>query len=598
MSAASTADPVTLEVLNHRFGSIAEEMQLVLLRTAFSTIVKEARDCAAAVFDARGQTVAQACGMPILLGVLTASVPEILEEFPVTRMQEGDVFLMNHPYRGGTHLPDLTVLVPVVESGDVVAFTCTMAHSQDIGGATPGSIPVNATEIFQEGLILPPVQLYRAGEPNKAVFDILASNTRLPQAVLGDLGAQVAAATTGRIRVLELFGRHGRDAILAAMAELQDYAEALCRRAVARIPDGRYAFTDFSDSDGIDRDRRITVAATVTVQGSDVTIDFTGTSAQTKGPINCTPSNLIAVACYTVRAVCGGAIPNNAGAFRPIRLVLPRGTLVNPDMPGAVSNRGVTYHRAVDAVLGALVRCLPDRLPAAALSSPTMVTVGGTDPETGRAYVVPVISVGGMGARPTRDGVDAVSTHLTNVMNTPVEAAEMNFPVRFLERALAPDSGGAGEYRGGLGEQIVVEVLRGDAVACYLGERHTTRAWGVRGGQAGAASRAAVLRRAGPEEELPGSAVVTLRAGDRLTVRRGGGGGYGDPLRRPGARVRQDVRDGRISLERAAADYGVIVDATTLELDAEGTRRRRADLAEARGAVSWLFDRGPGLGRE
>ncbi len=591
------SDPILLEVLRNRLDAIADEMEITMLRSAYSPIVKEGLDASSALFDVTGETIAQGTGIPIHLGSLVFAVRKVLEVFPPEGMREGDGFLLNDPYDGGTHLPDWVVVVPILADGRTVALATTMCHHQDVGGKTPGSIPTDATEIYQEGLIIPPCQLLRQGEPDPTVMAFIRRNVRIPDVVVGDLMAQVAAGNLGRARMRELCRKHGVETVLAAVAELFTRAEVMTRRQIAAIPDGTYRFADVLDNDGIDLDRRVEIRVAVTVRGSDLTFDFTGTSPQVRGPFNSVPSSTLSAVYYTIRAITDPAIPNNAGCFRPVSVVLPTGSLVNPSPPAPVSGRTATVKRIADTLLGAFVRALPDKIPAANSGTLLVMAIGGTMPGTGRPFVAAELAAGGMGARPRRDGLDAVETDVTNCMNIPVEALEMNFPVRVPYCRARRDSGGAGRYRGGLGLEKAFQALSTELTVSHRGERFYTVPWGLFGGRPAAGGEAVVERADGARAPLPGKQMVTLRPGDTLHVRLAGGAGYGDPLEREEERVLEDVLDGKVSREAAAEAYGVVLAASGREVDAMATKARREALRAAWGPVTWTYDRGA-LGRQ
>src|SRR5581483_5578011 len=353
-------DPVLLEVIRNRLEAIADEMELTLLRSAASPIVKEGLDASAALFNVRGETIAQAAAIPIHLGCLELAAKRLVRAFPPDTMAEGDAFLLNDPYDGGTHLPDITLAAPIFAAGRPVALACTMCHHQDVGGRTPGSVPTDATELFQEGLIIPPTRLFRQGVLDENLFGVLRRNVRIPEVFTGDLMAQVAAGRLGGVRLGELFGRYGTAEVLAYVETLLDRAETLTRRGIAAIPDGTYAFQDWLDDDGIDRDRPVRIAVAVTVRGSTMTFDFTGTSPQVRGPFNAVPASTLSAAYYAVRAISDPAIPGNGGCFRALDVVLPPGSLVNPRPPAPVSCRTATIKRIADTILGALARALPE----------------------------------------------------------------------------------------------------------------------------------------------------------------------------------------------------------------------------------------------
>jgi N-methylhydantoinase B len=585
-------DPILLEVLRNRLEAIADEMELTLLKSAASPIVKEGLDASAALFSVRGETIAQAAAIPIHLGALELAAKRLVRAFPPPTMAEGDAFLLNDPYDGGTHLPDITLAVPVFAGGQPVALACTMCHHQDVGGRTPGSVPTDATELYQEGVIIPPTRLFRGGVLDENLFTLLRRNVRIPEVFAGDLMAQVAAGRLGGVRLGETFARHGTDVVLGYIDELFTRAETLTRREIEAIPDGTYAFADSLDNDGIDLDRPVEIRVAVTVRGSCMTFDFTGTSPQVRGPFNAVPASTLSAVYYAVRAISDPAIPNNGGCFRAVDAVLPEGSVVNPRPPAPVSCRTATIKRIADTILGALVTALPDRMPAASSGTLLVMAFGGTDPRTGRPFVASELAAGGMGARPRKDGIDVVETDVTNCMNIPVEALELNFPLRVRRAGLWADSAGAGTYRGGLGLEKVFEATTTDVTVSHRGERFATAPWGLHGGRPARRGRAVVVRRAGRRGELPSKRMLILQPGDQLWEYVAGGAGYGDPLERDPDRVLADVRDRKVSLDSARRDYGVVLEAGGGAVDHDATKACRESLRRVRGPVSAVFDRG------
>jgi N-methylhydantoinase B len=591
----SGLDPITLEVIRNKLDDIADEMEITLLKSSHSATVKEALDASAAIFDPQAQQVAQATAGPLHLGMIIPGVRRTVELFPPETMREGDVYVLNDPYDGGNHLPDLIMTVPVFVADEPVALAVTITHHHEMGGRSPGSTPMDVTEIFQEGLRIPPLKLFDAGEPNATLISLIERNVRTPEAVIGDVYGQIAACHAGRQGLLKLFARYGKDALHHAMDALLDRAEHLTREAISRIPDGDYHFVDYLDNDGIDLDRQVRIEARVTIDGSDFNVDLTGTNPQVRGPINCVPASTLAAIYYVVRVVTDPAIPNNGGCYRPVQAILPEGSVVNPRPPAAVNARAVTVRRLVDAMLGALAPALPARIPAASNGHPLVMSGGGVDPADGRAYAFAEFATGGMGGRPNKDGVETIQTDTSNAQNIPVEALELESPLQVAYLRLRPDSGGPGRYRGGLGFEKRFQVLRGELRVSHRGERHYSAPWGLAGGEAGASCRS-LLRRAGEgETPIPSKLDFVMRAGDELDVWTSGGGGHGDPLDREPERVLADVLDGKVGAANAAEQYGVVV--VDGAVHGEATIARRADLAARRGAVTWTYDRGR-LGRE
>jgi N-methylhydantoinase B len=590
-----TLDPVVLEVVRNQLDGIAEEMEVALVRSAYSSIVKEGHDASTGLFDQRGQMIAQSTALPAQLGLMTPAVASILRRFPVAEMADGDVFVLNDPYDGGSHIPDVSVVAPVFHEGEVVGFAAAIAHHMDMGGIVPGSMPANATEVFQEGIRLPPLRLYRAGVPDEAVHAILERNVRVPETTLGDLRAQLAAMHVGGARLRALFERHGKETLLAYLDELLARGEAIARARIAEIPDGTYSFEDYLDNDGIDLDRLIPIRATVTVAGSELTIDFAGSSPQVRGPLNADSSAALSAVHFVVRALAGGEAPRNGGVFRPVTVRLPRGTVVNPEPPAPVNARTMTMKRIADTLLGALVQAVPERIPAAPCGLERIFIFGGRQPETGRRFVCAELDTGGSGGARGQDGVDVIRTDIANVMNVPVEALELSYPLRIHRNNLRPGSSGPGLHRGGLGHVKETEVLRGPVSLAVFEERHRTRPWGLFGGGPGASSRAEVRRADGRVEPVPTNASYVLETGDRVVCDgSAGGAGWGDPFEREPELVLDDVLDGKVLPDEARDAYGVVLAGGGV--DAAATEALRAELRGRRGAIAWTYDRGE-LGR-
>lgn len=541
----SSLDPITVEVTRHKLDGIANEMQSTLLRSSFSPIVKEGLDASAGLFTAEGATLSQACAIPIHLATLIPGLEAAMKTWPVATMRPGDIYALNDPYLGGTHLPDIMVIQPVFHGGQVIAFSAAITHHQDMGGLSAGSVPTHATEIFQEGLRIPPLKLYDAGVLNETLVAMIRQNVRIPDTVMGDVFAQVAATHVGARRLGELAGRLGPATATAIFDELLDRSERMTRRALSRIPPGTYRYVDFLDNDGIELDKLIRIEVAVTVGDGSIHLDFTGTSPQVRGPLNCVPSGTLAAVCFAVRALTDPKIPTNGGCFRPISLHLPEGSLLNPKEPAPVNARTATIKRVAGAVIAALAEVLPDRVPAASSGEMVMLALGGRMP-SGAAFVTADQIAGGSGASRYLDGVDVIETDATNGMNLPAEALELESPIRLLQVALRPGSGGAGEHRGGLGTVREFEMLTDGISMSYRGERHFSRPRGLFGGEDGQAARAVITRRDGTEETIPSKLVTMLNKGDRLLVETAGGAGYNPPASRAPAALADDAADGKI----------------------------------------------------
>jgi len=519
-------DPIKLEVFKNLFASVAEEMGVALCRTGHSPNIKERRDYSCAIFDGKGDMIAQAAHIPVHLGSMPLAVRGATEGRSV---RPGDTVILNDPYRGGTHLPDITLVSPIFGDTDPLPlfFVANRAHHADVGGMAPGSMAV-ATEIFQEGIRIPPMILVQEGRVNRDVLDLLLANVRTPEEREGDLEAQLAANETGRRRILEIVARYGAEETLRYMEELKTYAERMTREAIRRIPDGCYTFEDFLDDDGITAEP-IRIAAAVTIEGDQAVVDFTGTSPQVAGSVNAVYAVTLSAVFYVFRCLVDFDIPSNAGCMVPLTVIAPEGTAVNARAPAPVAGGNVEMsQRIVDVLLGALAKAVPDRIPAASAGTMSNLIIGGYDPERGRNYAYYETIAGGMGARPTQDGMDAVQTHMTNTRNTPIEALEHAYPVRVLRYEIRRGSGGTGRYRGGDGIRRDIALLT-DATVGLLSDRRRFQPYGLHGGEAGQAGES-VLVTPGGERHLGSKFYIPVRAGDIISIRTPGGGGYGGPV--------------------------------------------------------------------
>jgi N-methylhydantoinase B/oxoprolinase/acetone carboxylase alpha subunit len=550
-----TTDPITVEVIRNKLDGIANEMESTLLRSSFSPIVKEGLDASASLFTLEGETLAQAIAIPIHLATLIPIVHKLLEVFPPPAMREGDVYIMNDPYLGGTHLPDIALVMPVFVDGRPVAFSAAMTHHQDVGGMSPGSVPTNATEIYQEGLRIPPLKFLDGGARNETLIKLIRQNVRIPDTVEGDLNAQLAACKVGERRLRALARAYGGNMLLSVFNELLDRSETMTRQAIARIPRGTYRWVDYLDNDGIELDKPIRIEVAVEVKGESLHCDFTCTDPQVRGPFNCVRSGVQAAAYYAVRALTDPAIPTNGGCFRPVSLLLPEGSLVNPSEPAPVNARTSTIKRIAGSIIAALREAMAEKVPADSAGDLLILAFGGRRPD-GSRFVIGELIAGGSGAGAEADGVDAIETDATNCMNLPVEALEMDAPVRVTRFGLRMDSGGAGRRRGGLGSVREYEILEGEIKLTHRGERHFSRAKGCFGGRDGASSRSVILRGDGGAEEIRSKLVTTLKKGDRLIVELPGGGGHGDPRERDPALLRADIENGKVSEGAARELYG------------------------------------------
>jgi N-methylhydantoinase B len=548
-------DPITLEVVRNKLEGIANEMQMTLLHSAFSPIVKEGMDCSASIFTTDAQTIAQATAIPIHLATMIPALKAVIAAFPVATMEAGDVYILNDPYCGGTHLPDITLFVPVFAEGRAVAFSVATVHHQDVGGMAPGSIPTNATEIYQEGLRIPPLRYIRGGRADATLEALMRYNIRLSDTFMGDLNAQLAACTVGARRLAELCGAYGADAVTTVFGLLLDRSEAMTRDALRRLPEGTFRYVDHLDNDGVDLDRRLRIEVAATVRDGTIHFDFSGTAPQVRGPLNCVPSGAYAAAYYAVRALTDDRIPTNGGCFRPVTLHLPEGSIVNPSAPAAVNARTATIKRICGAMVSAFSEAVPDRVPAPSAGLSVMLAFGGVRPD-GSRFIVSELVCGGTGAGESLDGVDCLQTDGSNSMNLPIESLSIDAPIRVRRFALRTDSGGAGRGRGGLGVVREYEFLADDIRLTFRGERHFTAARGVHGGADGAMSSATIHRADGRVETIS-KCVTTVSRGDRLVLETAGGGGYGDPTSRPRDAVAADVANRKVGSAVARDVYGL-----------------------------------------
>ena len=549
-------DPITLEILWNGLRSTTDECFLTIQRSAFSTNIKERHDHSVAVLDGRGRLVVQAeHALPIHLASMSGLV-EILQQRFAGDIQPGDIFVGNDPHvAGGTHLPDINLAAPVFVDGKLVAFVCNIAHHADVGGAARGSMSGGLTEIYQEGLRIPVVRLFRAGEPVRDIFDLLLLNMRLPTERKGDLNAQIAACRLGLERIGDLCSRHGLAKVEKTFDAIIERSRDRMRAAIAALPDGEWSHSDMMDDDGAGQSD-VVIALTVRKRGSDAVFDFTGSAPQVAGNINLTLNAVRSSVCYALKALLDPSMPNNEGVVQAFEIVAPKGSIVNCVAPAAVALRANTCQRVIDVVLGALADLMPERAIGCANGANTSMVFAGTAPETGQPYVYLETLGGGMGARNDRDGKDGVQVHITNTSNLPVEAIEMEYPLRVEEYALVDDSGGAGTYRGGLGLRRVVRPIGHTCEFSGVGERFRHAPHGIFGGEAGLAGRFRLHRADGVAEPLPSKLTgMKLSPDVAVSVETPGAGGYGAPLGRSSALIAEDVASGKCSAAFVESHY-------------------------------------------
>ena len=556
---AVTVDPVLMQVVKNALDSVAEQMAVTLQYTAHSTVIREVLDFATALLDVDGRLVSQTAAAPTFVNALGPTLRFVIEQtLPLAEWEEGDVFLVNDPYLGGSqHLPDLAMFRPIFWRGRVVGVAGCIAHHVDVGGSAPGSYCMTATEIFQEGLRIPPVRLYRRGVLQGDIKRLLFANMRIPEYVWGDMEAQLACLRIGEKGFAELLDRWSPETVAACVEALLDYSERLMRAGLRRIPEGVYRFADQLDDDGVS-DRPVPIQVEITVRDGAAVADFTGSAPQRAAPINCSLSMTAAVVHYCLVAAVGADVPVNEGCFRAVSVIAPEGTVINARPPAPVVGRMATLHRTCDVVNGALAQALPDRIPAAYYGMSTTTMLSGVDGDGAMKWVLFEIAVGGWGGQSWRDGFETCSAMIHNPANTPVEMIERMYPVRIERYALREDSGGAGRFRGGMGLERDTRLLEGEGVVTVLGDRMATGPYGLHGGGAGGRTELVVNPGTPGEKRLRSKVTgVPMRAGDVFRMRTTGGGGWGDPRERDRAAVRRDLALGKISAGAARDVYGL-----------------------------------------
>ena len=558
------ADPVTREVVASSLVSAAEEMSRALRRSAYSAIIYDMLDYSCAIFGPRGELVSQAENLPAQLGVMSSVMTHLLRKFGDGGLAPGDVFIANHPYHGATHANDVIIAVPMYAEGRLRGFAATNAHHMDVGGKTAASEAADAVEIWQEGLLLPIVKLYRGGAPDDALFDVIGANVRVPKETLGDIRAQIAACRTGERRFAEICERYGADALEGYIADMWDSTEAVVRDGLRRMRPGTYRAVGHMDPD-LYGDGPLRLEVAVTVGDDAVHADFTGTAPQTRGSLNCPLASTVSSVWYAVRCMIATDVAQNEGAYRPVTTHVPEGCLLNPVFPAPVSVRHLTEQKVADVMLQALREACPERAAAGCSVSFPTFNITGLDAETGEPYMAADIVGGGMGAHAGGDGISAVDTHMGNCAMMSAEAFEVEAPVRVLSTELVPDSGGAGEHRGGLALERRYELLADSANMSgrYADQTlEATRPWGAEGGLPGGRAVLTLGPDRPGERELSGRGVdLPLRRGNTFALRSSGGGGWGDPRRRDRELVRADVRDGYVTAQQARDIYGFTDDA-------------------------------------
>jgi N-methylhydantoinase B len=542
------------------------------MRTAYSTIIRESMDCTAALFDPAGQLIAQADHVPSHQGTLSHAAKHVLATMTVER---GDVVILNHPYMGGTHHPDIMIFKPIFEGETLVAMAGSLGHHLDVGGRSPGSVATDARDVFEEGLMIPPMKLVKRGEPVPEILAMIAANIRVPHQTMGDIRAQIAAVTVGERRYLELVAKHGAAGLARIVEACLLSSERLMREDLRGYPNGTYGADGFMDNDGVSDDPvRIRVA--VTLEDGDVTVDFSGSSPQVDGPFNCSLSSVHSAAYCAVRYMVTPTILQNEGCYRPIRLVTPPGSIVNPTAPAPLSGRFHTLERIANTILMAFNGARGEDAVGSTHGHLSSFSVSGRGADE-RGFVLFEILGGGWGGTRDGDGLDATFGLMANCLDIPIEAVELEYPLRVERYEFITGSGGAGTFRGGLGLRREVRYLSGQGTFTNRSDGQKFPPLGVLGGAMGAPSRHRLVRRGNEPTELPSKVTnLAIAAGDVIVMETAGGGGYGPAPERAPARVLADLLDGKISAAEARESYGVVIDAEGEAVDQEATAALRA----------------------
>jgi N-methylhydantoinase B len=576
-------DPITLQVIQARLAGIVQEMQNSLFRTGFSTIIRESQDASCAILNCRGEVVAQHVVLPLHMGAFPACAQGVLSHYSPSEIYEGDAFITNHPYLGGSpHAPDMAVLTPIFYRQEWVGFAANIAHKSDIGGPVPGSCWSQAREIFQEGLHLPPIKYITRFELNRDIEAIIGANSRTPELVIGDMRGQVGAARLGERRFQELIERYGRETVLDSYEALFALTESKVRREIASWPDGTGEGERFVDSDGIELDKPVRIHVKIEKEGERLLFDLSGCAAQTKGPANIRPTVVRAACSYCLTSLVDPALPTNHGLARVIEMKLSEGSVVNPHFPAPVNTYNPTVHALVEALFEAFSRITPHKKVADGCSSRSII-IGGRSNKTGRSYVQYEIFGGGSGGRTGKDGVSGTNVNQSNARIAPVEIIESEFSTRIRRFELIPDSAGAGKFRGGLGFVREYELLDQEARFSLRSTKHTVAPKGIEGGLPGRTGKCTLNPGTEKDKVIPSRySDHLLQPGDVVRLETPGGGGLGNPLERDPMRVLSDVRNGYVSREKAREIYGVVIEPANGDsvIDESRTRELRKALGQ------------------
>ncbi|MCW3477130.1 hydantoinase B/oxoprolinase family protein [Limobrevibacterium gyesilva] len=569
-------DPITEELFRNAIVALGDEMALTIYRAAYSGVLKNIMDYSTAICDSQGRLVAQGLSLPGHICSIPVALQSCLRHFGAD-IHEGDVLTMNDPYDGGMHLPDIFVFRPVFADGKPIAWAATICHHTDVGGRVPGSNASDSTEIYAEGLRIPPLKLHDRGVPNETLLRMIDRNVRLPARVMGDLRAQLAACEIAARGLADLLARHGAAGLRALMDATMAHSERLARHCLSELPDGEATFTDWIDDDQIDAGVPIKLVCTVRKQGEHMSFDWTGSSPQVKGAINNTWSYTAAASFTAAKSVLSVNMPNNDGVFRCIDVTVPAGTVTNGVLPAACAARGLTGFRAADCAFGALALLYPDRVFAASDGGNTGITIGGYDEER-RPYIYVDFLSAAWGARPWADGLDCNTTMFANMASFSIEVIEAENPLEILDYGMVPDTGGPGRFRGGMSLARTWRMLAHEGILQVRADRHTHRPYGLHGGGPGTPSRNALLG----ESELAAKLTMTLKRGQVFRHELPGAGGWGNPLDRSLDLVAKDLRDGLVTIEGAARDYGVVAGGDPPIIDHAATHALRTQLRAKR----------------
>ncbi|MCY3774391.1 MAG: hydantoinase B/oxoprolinase family protein [Candidatus Aminicenantes bacterium] len=572
-------DPIRFEVMRSAFEAAADEMGAALRKAAYSTNIKTRSDFSCALFDSKLRIIAQSFSQPVHLASMSRMIPNTIRQYGIGKLRPGDALVMNHPYRGGVHLNDVAIMAPFFSGGKIHGYAATIAHHVDIGGYAPGGYCIS-TELYQEGIIIPPAKLVSEGEIVDDVFRLILANIRSPRQSTGDFRAQIAASLLGQKRMAEILSRFGAESVEIFVDELIEYTERWARAEISKLPDGVYETEALLDDDGV-TDRPIRLALKVEIRKGRVSFDLTGSDDQRSSPMNATLTQTYSPLAYVVKCLIDSDIPTNEGFYRLIDVKAPAGTVVNATPPVGVVGGWEVVMRLCCLGFQALSDAMPDKVMASTKSINCHMACGGTDPRTGEYYTFIETMAGGWGGLPTKDGMDAVQSHIQNTENSAIEETENNLPFLITRYELIPDSEGAGRYRGGLGLRRDWKFPGHEATLTVFSDNRKFAPWGLFGGGSGSPSRY-ILNPDGEAKELPSKVTLQLQPGSVISYRTPGGGGYGTPLERDPERVLEDVAQGKVTPDRARDVYGVVLDPSGKAVDLQATRTRRGRLAGSR----------------